>query len=275
MLTSQIVCTFSQNVNTASTIDQLTITGEFDSTATSIQFRVSNFRNPPSLTSFAGISITTSTSTISQKIDQATNVNFGVTTAATLDSSRITMTLGNTEINMETTYQFFIRVGLPLPSSSSIKLTFPSTVTPATTGLVVTGNSGIASDITEAYDSATGILTLTNIVLTTSNYVSEGSFIDFTVNLVTNPSTTKTSDSFVYSSFDANESAIETASTGVTITATAGSITSATATPADTTIRTTTSYTFSFQTENEVPVGAILYITFPSIISIADRTATS
>ena len=272
--TNKIVCTFTEDINTAKTIDKLTITGEFDSTTTSIVFRVSNFRNPPSLTSYSGISITTSTSTTTQQIDQATSVTFPVTTVATLDSSRVTVTLGNTKINTQTTYTFNIRVSLPLPTGSSIQLTFPSTATPATTGLVVTGNTNLNSDITESYATGTRVLTLTNLV-PSGSYVDEGFYIDFTVNLVTNPSNTKASDSFSYASFDASSKGIEAFTSGVTVTATAGSITGASVVPTVTTIRTTTSYTFKFQTENEVPVGAILYIEFPSIIVATDRTNTN
>jgi hypothetical protein len=256
------------------TVDQLTITGEFDSTATSISFKVSDFRNPPSLTSYSGITITTSTSNTNQKIDSASNVNFPVSTPATLDSSRIIISVADLQINKQTTYDFEIRIGLPLPSGSSIKLTFPSTITGSTSS-VATGIRNLASDITESYDTGTKVLTLTNIVLTTTDYVSEGSYIQFTVTLITNPPTTQTSDSIVYASFDANGNGIETTTTGITVTSTPGSITSASVTPTNTTIRASTSYTFSFQTENTVPVGAILYIVFPSIITIADSTSTS
>lgn len=68
---------------------------------------------------------------------------------------------------------------------------------------------------------------------------------------------------------------IEKSTTGVTVTATSGSITSTTVTPVVTTIREDTSYIFSFKTENNVPVGAILYIVFPSIITALDRTSTA
>ena len=271
----QIIWTFTPDVSSTSTPDQLTITGQFNSATYSISFYVSNFRNPPSLTTYSGISITTSTSTTTNKIDQATNVNLPITQISSLSSTAFTITLGDQQVNKQTSYTFNIRIGLPLPMNSSIKLTFPSTVTPASSGLTVTGQINLNSGITASYDSATRILTLTNLIITSSGYVDEGYYIQFMINLVTNPSNTQTSDSFVYQSYDANGKAIEKTSTGVTITASPGSITSATITPAITTIRASTSYAFTFKVQDAVPIGGIIYIVFPSTIVIADRTSTA
>lgn len=171
VLTNKISCTFTQDVNTGTTPDQLKVTGEFNSTGTSLQFKISNFLNPPSLSSFTNIKITTSTSTTSQIIDQASSVSIPLTQVATLDSSRIAITITDTEINQQTTYTFKIRVSLPLPPGSSITLKFPSTVTPASTGLVVTGVENLATDITEVYSSSTRVLTLTNIIFDSMDYV--------------------------------------------------------------------------------------------------------
>lgn len=270
--TNKVVCTFAENVNTGNTLDQLTVTGEFDSTATKIVFRVSNFRNPPSLSAFTGISIVTSASSTTRRIDQATNVSLTVTQAATLDASRVIMTIANTKINTQTAYTFNIRVSLPLPIGSSIKLTFPATVTPASTGLVVTGRTNLKSTITSTYDSTAKALTLTDI---STAYIDEGFYIEFAINLVRNPPTTATSASIVYESFDPSGKGIEKASAGITVTATPGTITGASVVPTVTTIRTATTYTFRFRPENEVPVGAIIYIVFPDIISISDRTSTA
>ena len=159
--------------------------------------------------------------------------------------------------------------------SSSIKLTFPSTVTPASSGLTVTGQVNLNSAISASYDSSTRILTLTSLIITSSGYVDEGYYIQFMINSVTNPSNTQASSSFVYQSFDGSGNAIEKASTGITITASPGSITAATITPADTTIRASTSYAFKFTVQDAVPIGGILYIVFPSTISITDRTSTA
>lgn len=273
--TNKIVCTFEENIDSSNTIDQLTVTGEFNSATYNIVFFVANFRNPPSLTTYSTIAITTSTSTSSERIDQATNVNLPITQIATLDASQFAITVANKEINVQTSYTFNIRIGLPLPMGSSIKLTFPSSVTPASSGLVVTGETNLNSAITSAYDSATRILTLTNLIITSSAYVDEGYYIQFKVNLVTNPSNTKTSDSFTYQSFDGNGNAIEKTTTGITITATPGKITPATVTPVDTKIRASTSYTFVFTVQTQVPVGGIVYIVFPTTINLLDQTSAA
>lgn len=269
-----ITCTFSSNVDSSTTPDQLRITGDFNSTATNLIFRIDDVLNPPSLTSYSGISFTTSSNTTTDEIDQATSVSFPVTTAGNLDSSYVTLTPTDTKVNVNTTYTFTVKISLPLPSGSSIKLTFPSTVTPISTAPTVVGITRLNSAITSSYDTATKVLTLTNI-LSTGSYIEENFSISFNVTSVTNPNTTNTSGAIVYQSFDASGSAIEMVSTGITVTATAGYVTSATVTPTDSTIRVTTTYRFTFQTENIIPVGAILYIVFPSTISISNRAATS
>ena len=166
-------------------------------------------------------------------------------------------------------------IGLPLPTGSSIQITFPSTVVPTSINPTVTGTQNMNSTITGSYDTSTRVLTMTDISPSSGSYVDEGVFIIFVVSSVTNPNTTQTSDGFGYASFDASGSGIEAVTSGVTITATPGTINSASVTPTVTTIRETTSYTFTFQTSNDVPVGAIIYITFPLTISAADRTSTS
>lgn len=207
--TNAVYCTFTQDAESTTTPDKLTVTGQFNSTSLALSFSISNFRNPPSLSSFTNIAVLTSTNDTTQKIDQQTDITLPMTQVATLYSSSINITITNTDINIQTKYDFSIQVGLPLPSGSSIKLTFPSTVTPASSGLIVTGTSNMASDITESYDTSTRVLTLTNISPTDGTYVDEGSFIKFSINLVTNPSNTNPSDSFTYYSYDASGKGIE------------------------------------------------------------------
>ena len=174
-----------------------------------------------------------------------------------------------------TDYTFQILIGLPLPTGSSIQITFPSTAIPTSTSPTVTGTQNMNSTITGSYDTSTRVLTMTNISPSSGSYVDEGVFIIFVVSSVTNPNTTQTSDGFGYASFDASGNGIEAVTSGTTVTATSGTINSASVTPTVTTIRETTSYTFTFQTSNDVPVGAIIYITFPSTISAADITSTA
>ena len=260
--------------SSSSTPDQLVVTGEFDNTTTSIQFNISNFRNAPSLSSFTNIAISTSTNDITEIIDEATSLSIPLTQAATLDTSSWTISIANSTINVVTDYTFQILIGLPLPTGSSIQITFPSTVTPTSTSPTVTGTQNMNSNINGSYDTSTRVLNMTDIS-PSGSYVDEGVFIIFVVSSVTNHNTTQTSDGFGYASFDASGSEIEAVTSGATVTATPGTINNASITPTITTIRETTSYTFTFQTSNDAPVGAIIYITFPLTISAANRTSTS
>jgi hypothetical protein len=269
-----IICTFSANVDSSTTPDQLRITGDIDPTATNLVFRIDDVRNSPSLTSYSGISFTTSSSVTTDEIDQVSGVSFPLTTAATLDPSFVTLTATDTKVNVDTTYTFSIRISLPMPAGSSITLTFPTTVTPTSTAPTVTGISNLNSGITSVYATATKVLTMTDIV-SAGNYVEENFSISFNITSVTNSNTTNTSGDIIYASFDASGGAIETVLTGINITASAGYITPATVTPTDATIRASTTYEFTFQTENIIPSGAIIYIAFPSTITISDRSGTS
>lgn len=266
--TSQkITCTFSQNLTSADAFDTLQITGDFSVSQTNIQFIVYGFLNPPSASSYSGITITTSASDTTDQIDTATNIALPITTASSLDSSNIAVTVpdANLIINTAGIYNFAITLGMPLTGGSYFTVTFPPTLTvsdPPTVTLIANLNAGLAT----SYDSANRILNVTNAVAAGDN-LDEGQSIAFNISTITTPSNTEPTASIVYESFDSAGGAIETCNSGVTITATPGQINSATVVPVDSTVNAVTNYTFTFTPESIVPAGAILFIQFPATIT--------
>lgn len=155
-----------------------------------------------------------------------------------------------------------------------MQITFPTQITPTSTSLEALGTGKLNQLIVTDYVSATKVLTLTEMIIASTSYVTSGD-IQFTVSTITNPSSTAASSSFTIKTFEGVDYAIESVSTGVTVTATAGDITTFTVSPDNTKIRERTLYTFTFVTENTIPVGASLTITFPSGITAENRSGTS
>jgi len=274
---NKINCTFTVDFSSSTAFDSLEISGPFDSSATNIVFKVSGVLNPPSTTSYTGISITTSAIDTANVLDTGTNINFPMAIPSPLDSSNVLLLIPSafTKINIAAVYTFNITIKIPLTAGSSIKMTFPATLTPTTPIPAIQAISNIDNTMTVAYDTTNKILTLSNIVAA-GNLVSENKKIQFSVTTVTNPTTTQPTNSIIYESFDSSGGAIERCNSGIIVTATPGLIASnATVVPVDPIVKITTSYAFKFQPENIIPAGSILYIVFPSTISITNLTSNA
>ena len=141
--------------------------------------------------------------------------------------------------------------------------------------MAAVGTGKLNSLIQSDYNSATKALTLTDVIISQSNYVNSGEYIQFTLTSITNPTTTVTSSAFNIKTMDAVYYSIESGTNGITVTATPGDITKFTVSPSNTKIRERTIYSFVFTTENSISVGSVLTIIFPSEITVDNRSATS
>lgn len=270
-----IVCTFTTNVDTGNTQDKILISGAFTATATTIEFSITNYRNPPSTKPMTAMQVHTTTTTEANVLDEDTSIALVMTQAAILPSATITVTPTDTKINKSTTYTFNIRVFNPLPVGTRIRITFPTQITPTSTSLTALGTGKLNTLIVTDYVAATKVLTLTEVIISQSSYVNSGEYIQFSLSPITNPSATSPSGSFTIQTFEGVDYSIETVTTGVTVTATTGEIKTFTVSPENTRIRERTLYTFTFVTENDVPVGSSITIIFPTQIAIEDRTSTA
>ena len=262
-------------MDTSNTRDKIVISGIFTSGATTIEFELTNYYNPPSTKPLTTIQVYTSTSTETDILDSDSSISLSMTTAAALPSSTISITPTITEINTATTYTISIRVFMPLPVGTRILITFPAEISPTSSTVTARGSGNLNSFIVSDYSSTTRVLTLSEIILTQSSYVSVGDIITFTLSSITNPSSTAASSSFIIRTYEGVDYIIEQVTTGVTVTATPGDITTFTVSPDNTRIRERTFYTFSLVAENIIPVGSSLTITFPTEILAEDRTGTS
>ena len=122
-------------------------------------------------------------------------------------------------------------------------ITFPSEISPTSSTVSAVGTGKLNSLIQSDYNSATRVLTLTQVISATSNYVNIGEYIQFTLTPITNPTTTSASSSFTIKTFDSVFYAIESGTTGFTVTSTPGDITKYTISPSNTKIRERTTYT--------------------------------
>ncbi|CAI2382006.1 unnamed protein product [Moneuplotes crassus] len=270
--TAKITCAFTQNLTSATAFDTLKITGDFSSSQTNIVFQVFGFLNPPSTTSYSGITITTSANDTTDQLDTGTNIALPITSPSPLASTNIAVTVPTESLKINTAgiYNFVITLGMPLTGGSRFTLTFPSTLTVSATP-TVTAIGNLNAGMTTAFDSTSRVLTVTNAVAAGSN-LDEGQSITFNVSTVTTPSNTKTTDSIVYQSYDSSGGSIEICDNGVTITATPGSIPTATATPVITTVNAVTEYTISFTAESIIPTGALLKLTLPVTLKTNNGT---
>ena len=208
-------------------------------------------------------------------LDKDDSISLTMTTAATILSSSVTITPSDTVIQKSTVYTFNMRVFNPLPVGASIIITFPAEITPTSSTVSAVGTGKLNSLIVTDYNTSTKVLTLTEVITSQSNYVSSGEYIQFTVTPITNPTTTVTSSSFTIKTMESVYYSIESGSSGITVTATPGGISTFTVSPSNIKVRESTTYTFDFITENDISVGSKLTIIFPSEITVDNRSATS
>lgn len=126
----------------------------------------------------------------------------------------------------------------------------------------------------------TGSLNVGNNTYTITNgcqsYVSQNlvAILDFST--IANPFTIKTTSSVSIYVKDSSQYSIAQITSGVTYTATTGSLTGVTLTPASTVVSAVTSISLTFLPTHQLTAGTSqISITLPSDVSIADQSSTS
>jgi hypothetical protein len=187
-------------------------------------------------------------------------------TGITMTPSEITvysMSTVSTEVSALTTYTLSVTPINTIPIGGKVVLTFDSDYTLTNIGSGdVSGNSATAS-------VSGNVLTIT-----LGEMASSGTALTLIISNVQNPSYVQTTDAFSVVTKDASGYKLDTCSiTGTTITE--GQLTTLSATPADTTLDTTTSYLFQFTPEHTIPLNGYVKITFDSDFDLSSAYSGS
>ena len=168
-----------------------------------------------------------------------------------------------------------------LPIGSYIRITLPTQISDTDASSQDIFNSVIISPtLSTPTVSETGLASspqyfeLRNIVTSSSNYVSRGNAIFIQISNLLNPPSTATSGSFTVSFYDSSNNLYETQTTGMTITATAGSLAegiSPTLSATRTTVLDSADFSFSLQAGTAIQTGSAgsVVVTFPSEFTLA------
>ena len=251
---------------TSNTISFVTgFSGYLDGTNT-IEFDISQITNPISVKPSQFISFTVLTS--DNKAVCTTSAGYSVT--ATVGSiSSITITPTDDTIYSVTTYTFSMTLNEIVPSTGYIVINFPSQISIAARSAAACTSiiSGLSSSTLCAVASSS--LTLTNCFTT-----SYSGTISFSINQVTNPTTTAATSNFEIIAYSSDKYEI-LYNKGTSITASPGSLQSASIEASSLITGQITSYTISFVVSHTVPAGGVLYIVLPSQNSFSSPVCSS
>lgn len=232
----------------------------------SVVVLVKDIFNPPSTKEVTGFQISSRFN--NGDIEKSNSISVRAESAGYLTVSSIE--LSTTQINQSSQYKFYLSSTPPISSSSTLTLTLPSDLSfISTQTLTVTGNFSMIRAPS---------FTLTGNTLLISNpfssNLSSGSLIIFSVSFILNPSSTQPSGSIYIKIDGIDGTGISETKSTVSVTATSGSIGSITILPDDTTIGSTTIYTFSFTQSDPIPSSGAILITAPSAVTLTNISET-
>ena len=220
----------------------------------------------------------TSTFTVTTRSPNGDAIDTGTGGSATARAGTITqyntnayITATDLTVGSSSTYTFDMWLPHPVNSGGAIQIVFPSQITIQARSSTTSCTSLISGLSSGAYCSVSGqTLTVINGFL---SYFSGGR-IAFSIDQVTNPSTTATTSSFMfYSKTDsAGSYNIDTKTSGITFTASPALIKSVTVTPSSDVTGDTAVYTFNVETKNAVPSGGYVLVSFPAEITGWDQS---
>ena len=238
-----------------------------------ISFSVNNFYNPISTATYSGFSAETSDSS-DGSIDSG-SATLRVMTPAAVYST--TFQANDTTTVQELAVfkvQFFVPV--PLDSGCVIDVTYPSDFTISRNNLRSVQGVGLFGEsrtLTGSLNTGNNTYTITDGC---NSYVAQDQpgILDFST--IQNPFTVKTTGSLAIYVKDSNQFDIAQITTGVTYTATEGTLNNVTLTPEITTVATTTSITITFLPEHELSADNVqITITLPSDVTITNQADAS
>ncbi|CAI2380785.1 unnamed protein product [Moneuplotes crassus] len=267
-LDSGLICDFSNDILTLSKINPSAAIAA----ASVVRFSVTSVRNPLSTAAKSGISITTIAPN-GGSIDSA-SLTLQVSTAAAISSVTPSSTT-TTEVYESTNFRLTFPIPLDMDANWKFEITFPSDIT-ISSFTEINGYQLFGGKV-NFLPSAT-IHTSNNTVVVInamSSYTttSLSAIVEFVT--IQNPLSIKTTGSFAVYLKTSSGANIASITTGITYTATVGSITDMTATPDATTVGVSTSVLFRFKPKHNIPASSKLIVTLPSETSIVAKTSAT
>lgn len=247
----------------------LTVLGGFASglTANSIvKFGVSSITNPTSTAPSSTFTITAYTdSTILYQIDTlASGITF---TAISASLVSVVVTPGSDVVGSVCTYDFKITTKTKIPQYGYLIVIFPS-------GVSISDTTNAASNCLKVsgFNSGTFSCTVTSSQITVTTAFDSGSFspglLEFNIGYVSNPTSTKSVQSFSVTTYDKNAYTIDSLSTNIAVKVnTMNDLTAATASMSSLINGASTTYTFSVTPKTSTPTSCIVTITPPSTVA--------
>ena len=230
-----------------------------------ISFIINSIQNPPSTASATQFYISTKNNGF--YIEQSFSLSVAVTIPAVLTITEID--ISSTTVSANTDYYFYVSCESALASSYQMTIIFPTdfTISPS---VKINGFISIIGTVTISISSNT-----ITVLKGFKQYTALGSDIEFDVNGIINPYSTKSSQGINMTITTSNNDAVCSSSIGYSITATVGSFSGISIIPTDSTIYLTTIYTFTMTLNSIVQSTGYLQIIFPSEISIAPRSTSN
>lgn len=237
-----------------------------------VSFTVTSVRNPISTQAKSGITIITKASN-GGSIDSSA-LTLQVSTPATIASAS-TSSINTTIVSEKTNFRLLFSLPVEMDASWNLEITFPSDFTIVTFAQiygynVFGGKTSLLSKSTVYTSNNTVVITNALSTYTTTDL---DALVEFET--VTNPLSTKPTNSFQILLKTSGGYSIASVSSGVTYTATIGSITAMTATPGATTVGISTTVLFSFKPTHLIPISSQIIVTLPAETSIVAKDSSS
>lgn len=256
--------------------DVLTISGAIPSDIPAnsvISFTVTEFRNPITTSTFSGFVIRTTDA--SDGVIDSGSATIRVTTPASVYESSIS-SKDTTRVQEKAVLRLQFKVPVPLNSGCIIDVTFPSDYSLSGADLTTVQGFGLfggARVLTGSLNVGNNTYTITDGC---TNYVSQDliGILDF--NSIKNPFSVKPTDSVRIFVKDSTQFSIAQVTTGITYTATPGTMTGVTLTPENTIVSTVTAIRFRFLPAHSLLATTTVFeIVLPSDVSIVQQTNPS
>ena len=235
-----------------------------------ISWSVGSIFNPPTADSISDFSISIYDSNSNEFLATSSSITVKVSTANTIEVKSNAFSVSNSTVSTTTTGFFSFTLTNPTYASVILEVTFPSDITVGSTA-TVTGVSNIATSGL-SYTISSNTIKITN---GWSAYTYKTS-VSIKIDPVTTASSTTPTGTFTVVTKSPNGNNIDTG-TGGSTTARAGIIyqylSNSLVTANDLTVGASTTYIFDMWLSHTVAAGGAIVITFPSEISIIDRSS--
>ena len=277
----------SPTIQVINNLDQATITSSFSGDVLTVSggvlsdleagkevsFSVSQFKNPISTAIFTGFTATTTDSS-GGSIDTQTTTMRVTTPAVIYSTSFASKTTTIVQESASFRLQFYIPV--PLNSGWIMDVQFPSDFTPngaTLTSVIGLGLFGGSRALSGSLNVGNNTYTITNGCQT---YVGQNLVAILDFSNIANPFSIKTTDSISIYVKDSSQYSIAQITSGITYSATTGTLTGVTLTPDTTVVSSSTSFSITFLPAHQLYASnSQISITLPSDVSITDQSSTS